>query len=146
MTKIRDAAMLYLCRREHSAYELAEKLTKKGYDSQEIANEIAECQRLDLQSDRRFAESLTRLRIRQGYGPLKIHQELRAKQVDAEIIEEMLSEEESSWLSHALAVWIKKYKNTEADSFYELQKRQRFLLYRGFSTSVIAEVVKEVSI
>lgn len=144
MTKALDCAMRLLARREHGACELADKLAQKGYNRQESNEAIAECQRLGFQSDRRFVDAVCHVRIRQGCGPLKIHQELQAKHIESELIDEILAREADHWLDHALAVWHKKYKKQDQVSFAELQKRQRFLLYRGFPTDVIARVVKEI--
>ncbi|MBA3537896.1 MAG: recombination regulator RecX [Tatlockia sp.] len=144
MTKAFDCALRLLARREHGAQELADKLAQKGYETAEIADAITECQRLGLQSDLRFVESFCRARIRQGSGPLKISQELQAKHIERTLIENALTQEKDNWLSYALAVWYKKYKVQVDIPFEELQKRQRFLLYRGFSTDIIANVVAEV--
>ncbi len=118
--------MRLLARREHGARELADKLAQKGYNRQEINEAIAECQRLGFQSDLRFVEAVCHVRIRQGCGPLKIHQELQAKHIDPELIDKILAREEDHWLEHALAVWHKKYKKQDQISFAEQQKRQRF--------------------
>lgn len=145
MTKAFDCAVRLLSRREHGAAELATKLVQKGYEQEDIPSAISECQRLGYQSDSRFAESLCRVRIRQGYGPLKIAQELQTKQVARELIERVLEQEQDQWLDHALDVWHKKYQKQAVLAFAELQKRQRFLLYRGFPTDVITNVVKAVT-
>ncbi|MFA5959731.1 MAG: recombination regulator RecX [Tatlockia sp.] len=144
MTKAFDCAMRLLCRREHGAFELADKLRQRGYSSEEISEALANSQRLDLQSDTRFAESFCRSRIQQGFGPLKITQELQAKKIDRSLIQTVLAKEQAHWLDYALAVWQKKFKEETAPSYVELQKRQRFLLYRGFPTDLIAKVVAEL--
>jgi regulatory protein len=144
MTKAFDCALRLLSRREHGAQELADKLAQKGYESTEIVDSIKECQRLGLQSDLRFVESFCRARIRQGSGPLKISQELQTKHIDRTLIANALAQEQDNWLSYALAVWHKKYKDRVDIPFEELQKRQRFLLYRGFPTDIIANVVAEL--
>jgi len=77
MTKAFDSALRLLTRREHGAIELNDKLIQKGFDSAEVKDAIDACQRLGLQSDERFVENYSRSRIRQGYGPLKISQELK---------------------------------------------------------------------
>ncbi len=136
--------MRLLARREHGAQELAGKLLQKGFEAAEISALIKECQRLGLQSDVRFVDAFCRYRIRQGYGPLKISQELLTKQIERDLIAATLEQEQANWLTHALAVWHKKYKDQTNISFNELQKRQRFLLYRGFSTETIAKVIAEV--
>jgi regulatory protein len=46
-------------------------------------------------------------------------------------------------LSYALDVWQKKDKSSDIVDFADLQKRQRFLLYRGFPTDIIALIVRD---
>lgn len=137
--------MRLLVRREHGAQELANKLVQRGYSQTEVNEIIAECQRLDLQNDARFAACLCHARIRQGYGPIKISHELKTKQIDRELIQTILEQEEDNWFDYALAVWHKKYKNQVDIPFNELQKRQRFLLYRGFPSDIIARLIKEIN-
>jgi regulatory protein len=143
MTKALDCALRLLTRREHSAKELNDKLKQKGFHQEEISDVLDSCHRLNLQSDQRFTEVYIRSRIRQGYGPLKISQELRAKGIDAELIHKEMQQERPNWLTYALKVWEKKCKGQINLSFQEIQKQQRFLLYRGFDTDIISQVVKE---
>ncbi len=144
MTKALDSAVRLLSRREHSAVEICDKLKQKGYSPTEIKEVLDECQRLDLQNDRRFVEIYSRSRIRQGYGPLKISQELSSKGIDKELIRLFLQQEQDNWLAYALDVWRKKSKGQCDLSFEELQKQQRFLLYRGFGMDIIVQVKKEL--
>ncbi|KTD25892.1 MULTISPECIES: recombination regulator RecX [Legionella] len=146
MTRAFDCALRLLGRREHSARELVIKLAQRGYDSKEVSEAIAQCQRLGLQSDARFVETLCHTRIRQGCGPLKISQELQTKHIDRELIDNVLEREQENWVTYALDVWHKKFKNQGEISFKELQKRQRFLLYRGFTADIIAKVIAEVGV
>ena len=127
--------MRLLARREHGAHELANKLATKGYPESDIQDVLLTCQSLGLQSDSRFVDNLCRTRIRQGYGPLRIRQELQHLQIDAELVLE-----QDNWLAHASAVWKKKYKEFKEPkelSFAESQKQKQFLHYRGFSTDTI---------
>ncbi|MBA2649978.1 MAG: recombination regulator RecX [Legionella sp.] len=142
MTKAFDCAIRLLARREHSAFELSEKLERKGFDKIATSDAIAKCQALELQSDERFVESYSRSRIRQGYGPLKITQELKQKKLDANLIFKILNQDDAHWVDHATRVWLKKNKGQVEWSFAELQKQQRFLLYRGFSSETITRVVE----
>ena len=132
-----DCAVRLLTRREHGAEELLGKLIRKGYSAADATEALLECQRLDLQSDRRFVDNICRLRIRQGYGPVRIRQELH--QVDSALVAERLQEESSNWLDYALAVWNKRFQ-TQALSFTAVQKQKQFLLYRGFASDTIALV------
>lgn len=144
MTKAFDCAVRLLSRREHGAIELCDKLRKKGFCSADAKEALQTCQELDLQSETRFVASYSRSRIRQGYGPLKISQELSSKGVDKELIQSILQQEEHNWLEYASEVWQKKNKGQQSMSFSELQKQQRFLLYRGFGMDTIARVTKEL--
>lgn len=79
MTKAFDSALRLLTRREYSAMELCDKLKQKGFSPNDVQSALHECQRLGYQSDGRFVENYIRVRIHQGYGPLKIRQELKNK-------------------------------------------------------------------
>jgi regulatory protein len=141
MSKAYIAAVRLLARREHGAYELRTKLVKQAFSSADIDEAIAECQRLHLQCDKRFAESLSRVRIRQGYGPVKIRQDLQLVRIATECIDEVLFQQHHDWQAHAFDVWLKKYK--EADhTFAAQQKQKQFLLYRGFDNDTIRMLFK----
>ena len=144
MTKAFDSALRLLTRREHGAIELCDKLEQKGFSSKEAKDALESCQRLGLQSDRRFVEHYSHSRIRQGYGPLKINQELKIKGIDSELIQHELQQEQDNWVGYAIKVWQKKSKGKVDLSFDEMQKLQHFLLYRGFSMDIISMVVKEL--
>jgi len=142
MTKAYDCALRCLTRREHGAAELKNKLLQKGYSSQESDEALASCQRLHYQSDERYTELVCRTRISQGYGPIRIQQELLSKGIDSALVEQVLSEEdEQVWLERALSVSKKKSKNQVHLSWEEQQKVKRFLVYRGFPASLIARLV-----
>ena len=109
MSKALASALNSLTRREHSVLELKKKLEQKGYSASEATLAVEECQRLGYQSDGRFTEALCRSRIMQGYGPLRIKQELSAKGINAEMIEQVLEyEPEDSWCQRAFEVASKK--------------------------------------
>lgn len=142
MTEAFESALRLLTRREHGALELCDKLEQKGFSQKEAKDALEACQRLGLQSDSRFVDNYTHSRLRQGYGPLKISQELKIKGVDKELILEKLEQEKDNWLNYAMKVWEKKSKGKKDLSFDEMQKLQTFLLYRGFTMDIILQVVK----
>ena len=143
MTKSFESAVRLLARREHGAHELAQKLLQKKHPEVEIQEAISECQRLGLQSDARFVDSLCRARIRQGHGPARIRQDLHNVRIDRDLMEQALDAERDNWVSYARDVWIKKYGDQEVTSFAATQKQKQFLLYRGFSVDTINTVFKE---
>ncbi len=142
MNEALACAVRLLARREHGLADLADKLAQKGYVDADIQDALTTCERQGLQSDARFAESLCRTRVRQGYGPIRIRQELQSKQVDRKIIDDALHAEHDHWFDHATRVWEKKYIPSDDASFADKQKQKQFLLYRGFSMKTIAEVVR----
>lgn len=141
MNEALNCALRLLARREHSAYELGEKLVQKGHEKSLIPDVLNEVQRLGLQSDDRFAQSLFRLRLSQGYGPLKIRQILQGHALEKSTIEGAFNHMEVDWLAQAEAVRVKKFKQTSGIMFIELQKQQRFLLYRGFPMALIRKLI-----
>ena len=145
MSEAYVSAVAMLARREHSAAELVHKLTLKGYLVDEIEQVLAECQRLELQSDARFAESVCRARIRQGYGPERIRQELKNKHIDCELVDHVLMVEHDNWVSYAIDVWRKKYKQHGDVSYLDMQKQKQFLRYRGFSMHTISLVFESIT-
>lgn len=142
MTKAFTCAVRLLARREYGAVELSKKLLQKGYTKEEAKAVIAECQRLNLQNDARYAEQLCRTRIAQGYGPLRISQELQALHIDEELIHQVLTPEQENWIAYAKSAWQKKFKAASKSSAEELLKQRRFLMYRGFSSEIITRVFK----
>jgi regulatory protein len=142
MSEAYVCAVRLLTRREHGSYELAHKLALKGYSSTDIQEALHECQRLGLQCDVRFVENVCRTRIRQGYGPQRIRQELQHLRIDDEWINAALQKEHDHWLAYAVDVWKKKYKESGGLSYMDRQKQKQFLRYRGFSTDTIAHLFK----
>jgi regulatory protein len=150
-----------LTRREHSASELLRKLIERGY-AREIAQQVvATLQSGGWQDDARYAEQLTRTRLRKGYGPVYIRHRLQRQGVDAPPVAEILSEEGQDWDSLIASVYRKKYGltaprdatdnpagkpgctakppegwRTGMDA-HEWAKRARFLQGRGFTVEQI---------
>lgn len=141
MNKALHSAVRLQTRREHSLAELAEKLTLKGHADSDIETALAFCLAQGLQSDERYAESLCRTRIQQGYGPERIRQELKTKGVAREYIDAVLDKDAAEWIAHARDVWHKKYALWEDASFAAKQRQRQFLRYRGFSMDIIMNVV-----
>lgn len=143
MTKVFEAAIALLTRREHGALELAEKLIKKNYTADEVQTALQKCQDLDLQSDQRYVEMLLRVRVQQGYGSERIRRELQQKKIKRELCEQVLEENSVDWLNCARQVLHKKYKSTPSPSWSMQQKQKKFLLYRGFSMHTISQVFSD---
>lgn len=129
---LRRSAMDLLARREHSAHELGQKLSRRYSCPELIETVIAQLGDDGLQSDSRFAESFIRYRSQRGQGPARLRQELLARGVDDTFINTALAECQIDWYQLAERTYLKKFSEAPATEQKERAKRIRFMLYRGF--------------
>jgi regulatory protein len=144
---VRRAAMNLLARREQSFHELLQKLSEKFPDFSKDDILVPALQRLqddNLQSDARFAEAYVRYRSSRGFGPRKIAAELYSRQLDAELLHQVLHENGPDWLAVCSNVLAKKFRiKADADEMERLYW-QRFLQQRGFDQDDIREAIKSL--
>ncbi len=144
--EIRKICVAFLTRREHSQQELLTKLVFKGFDrfdSQSVINDlVAE----GWQSDDRFAEAYTRYRIKKGYGPIKISNELRQRGIESFDLEPVVLDLTEGWFELLEQVYDKKYAENKTISSKEWLKRSRFLQQRGFSGELIKQLFKHLNL
>jgi regulatory protein len=142
---VRMMAMNSLAMREHSAKELRVKLEKKC-DQVDLIAAVVEKLKLDgLQSDSRFAEAYTNMRLRQGKGAQLIRLELRDKGINDELINTCLinAVQDTDWNALALKAYQKKFGDMPVMDLKEKSRRIRFLTARGFSAANIQYVFKQ---
>ena len=147
--RARSAALHYLARREHSAYELAKKLTRRYRTAVvgSIVDELAENGEL---SDRRFAETLVRSRFNRGFGPIYISKELRSKGIEAQLAKECIGAFDGEWQARAKEVFEKKRSqynytfdeevdagNNDDEAKALNEKPARFLFGRGYPSEIV---------
>lgn len=135
---LRERAMNYLARREHSRAELARKLSQHG-EADDIATLLDQLERENLLSNARYAESLAHSRAGR-HGSVRLKSELREKGVPEAILTEVVGQARDSDLAAARAVWLKKFGEPPTDA-RERAKQQRFLLGRGFPGEIVRRVV-----
>jgi len=138
----KSVAVRLLSRREHSAFEIRDKLIKRDFDEEEIKQAISELQQGGWLSDERFAEAYIRMRQQKGFGPIRISVELNERGVKESIIEACLDESDESWQQILQQQYLKKYKNKPVEDYNDRAKRIRFLQYRGFALDAIYQVAK----
>lgn len=135
------ACLRCLSRREYGRAELRQKLLALGYPELLVDQAIAETARLGLQSDVRYAESLTRSRVGKGYGQERIRQELRQRGVGCEDQPDLA---EWDWDALIERAYSKKYGDTLPGSLPEQAARERFLLRRGFGHDAIRRLFRRL--
>ncbi|MDP7592592.1 MAG: regulatory protein RecX [Litorilituus sp.] len=134
-----------LARREHSEFEVRQKLTIRDFNVKEIELVIEHLLAKDYLSDNRFAQSTCRYRVNRGYGWRYIANELKHKGVSMIIIQQLQKNCEIDWYLQAELAYNKRFGEIEKDTSQIDQKakakRIRFLQYRGFSTDEIFTVL-----
>lgn len=139
-SRARLLALQMLARREHSSFELHEKLLNKGCTPELAAQTVERLKTERLVSDARFIEGLIAARRRRGYGPLRVRRELEQKGIPEEAIEQWLDPGGGEWLELLQQVRRKKFGVKQPTSYSERAKQARFLQHRGFSFDQIQRI------
>ena len=139
--EVRTRALRFLARREHSEEELVKKLISRGASHTTAEDVVRELKNQDLVNDERFAEAFVQVRVRKGYGPNKLKNELRQRGVSSEVINRCCDFGNEFWREQINKVVKQKYKDIPPDSYSEWAKRARFLEYRGFASYQVREAL-----
>lgn len=139
-------ALALLARRDYSQKELSDRLSRYDSADPELIEQILQrLIELGYQNDARFAESYVRYRATRGFGPERLLQELRQRDVSSADTEQALAAyaEHNDWQAVAMSVWQKKFPHKYRD-FPEKAKQHQFLRYRGFTDEQIQQVFSEL--
>lgn len=140
-----NSALRILEHREHSIAELTQKLIRRGHAADVVQRVIAECLRLNYLDDQRVVQQVLARLKRKGFGIHRVRGELLKKGLAGAEFEDALCESLSPAEEQIVArrVLLKKWKSLKHDPDPKKRKLrlQRFLRSRGFSDSVIVEVM-----
>ncbi|MET3651470.1 regulatory protein RecX [Dyella japonica] len=139
-TSAYDRALGLLARREHSRRELKLKLKQKGYEGEEAGAALDRLGEQRYQDDERFAQSLVRSRVAQGYGPMRVRAELKSHGLSDARIRAVLEEAAVDWDASALAQLRRRFGGKSAPDPAEKARRAQFLLRRGFPAATVRSV------
>lgn len=137
-----ERGLSLLARREHSARELERKLTAKGHAPEESGAAVEQLRSRHYQDDSRFAASLARRRADQGYGPRRIHAELKSHGLADAMIREAVSTLEADWTELASDQLRRRHGRRSAGDATERAARAAFLLRRGFDPATVRAVTR----
>ncbi len=142
-----ENAVRLLARREHSRFELREKLIRRGVREDLVEQVLDKLVEQDYLSDSRYAEVCVRSRLRKGDGPLKVRAYLQTHGIGIELAEEHLPDEDDFWLKRAIATDQKcraRHRFSPKDAASQSAKaiRARFLKNRGYPSNLIARVLE----
>jgi regulatory protein len=138
---LKQRAVAMLARREYSRTELAARLAAGGANRDEIDPVLDELERAGYLSDARFAAAVVRQKAG-GYSRRAIAHALREKGVAAPAAQEALAALDSDdEFAQALALWRRRFGKAPADE-REKARQVRFLLARGYATSIVFRVLR----
>lgn len=143
-------AMRYLARREHASFELKQKLRKKKYDEELIEQIIFHLKEKDLLDDYQFALKYIQERVLyKKVGEKKAAQELMAKGVSRDLIEQALSEtvldeEIEKNVKQLAEKKLRLLEKRETDTFKLKQKLVSYLLGRGYDSEIVFSTVNRM--
>jgi len=134
--ELKARALRHLVRREHSRAELERKLAPHAESPralEALLDALAAGKQL---SDERYAEARAH-QLARKFGAARIRQDLKAKGVDADLVQRVSAEGEAA---RAAAILARKYRSP-ATTRMERARRMRFLQSRGFSHDTIRRVM-----
>jgi regulatory protein len=103
---------------------------------------LQDLQNHDLQSDERFTESFVHSRLRKGYGPVRIRQELSERGIGESVAEDALTRPADFWIEIAEQARRKRFGELpEAGDTDRWNTQARFLSRRGFPSDLIFTVL-----
>ncbi|MBV1909679.1 MAG: recombination regulator RecX [Kangiellaceae bacterium] len=149
-----NSACRMLAIREHSRKQLTEKLSKKGFNKECIAQAIEYLIQENWQSEERFCGSFIRSRAARGQGLARIEMELQLQGINSSLVEQCIVEEAIDWQQICTDAGEKKARTLsgfdrscgknqrQIDMIQERLKIERFLRFRGFSLDQIRTTIK----
>ena len=136
---LKGRALRLLSGREHSRAELERKLARHEEEPGQLARVLDELQARDFINEQRVVDSVVHRRSGK-LGAMRIRQELQAKGLDNEKVQQAVAQLKSSELARAREVWRRRFDKLPTDAA-ERGRQGRFLAARGFDGEVIGRVL-----
>jgi regulatory protein len=137
---LRERALGFLARREHSRLELRRKLAPHADSPADLDALLDDLVQRKLLSEERFAEARVHVLARK-FGAARIEQDLRSRGVAEEQAASAVKEARAREFERAREVWRRKFGAPPTD-LKERGRQARFLLSRGFSTDVVSRILR----
>ena len=137
-----NRALHFLGYRARSRREVRDRLRRYGYGQETVEGVVGRLVELGYLDDKEFARTATREKARR-YGPRRVSADLRRSGVDAELAQNVVDEEFAgrSELEEARSAAARRYNRGGSDA--EARRVYGFLVRRGYSSDVCAEVARE---
>jgi len=137
-----NRALHFLGYRARSRTEVRDRLRRYGYGQETVEGVVGRLVELGYLDDKEFARTATREKARR-YGPRRVSADLRRSGIDAELAQNVVDEEFAgrSELEEARSAAARRYNRGGSDA--EARRVYGFLVRRGYSSDVCAEVARE---
>jgi regulatory protein len=140
-------ALRFIGRRPRSRKEIELKLNEKGYGEEAVNRTIQKLIEQKIIDDEQFANMWTEHRLfSQKKGRRWVQQELQQKGLSKELIQEALANvDEEAEFKAAYDTAKKKWLTTKGEPFERKHKLAAFMLQRGYSSTMVNIVLKQVT-
>jgi regulatory protein len=137
-----NRALRFLGYRARSEKELRDRLRRYGYGEETVGSVAGRLKELGYLDDEEFARLAVREKARR-YGPRRVLGELRKSGVEAELAQGVVNEEFAgrSELEEASSAAARRYNRGGSNA--QARRVYGFLMRRGYSAEVCAEVARE---
>lgn len=142
--KAKACAFWYINRKRYTKKELIERLVKKEYEqslAEEVINHLEERGYVDDRDyTRRYISDAVKLK---GHGKMRIKNDLRAKGISADLVDEVLLSMEIDCNMALPRLLESKAANADLKDEKQRNRIVSFLVRRGFSYKDISDAVRE---
>lgn len=131
-------ALRLLASREHSRYELQQKLQQRCAGAADVIPSLLDkLQEMGYLNDARYAEAFIRTGVARGRGEQRIVYELRQQGISDTLITQALATADVDWFALAREQRRKKFGREIPVDYKERARQARFLAGRGFAMDSI---------
>jgi regulatory protein len=146
VARAKNDALNYIAKKMRSEYEIRSYLFRKGWRGKVIDKILAEFKKYNYVDDKDYARAFVRDFINfKNEGIFKLRKKLMEKHIDTAYIEEVLQEyvTEEDQLAGARKQAVKKLSLIR-DKDKKREKLYRFLKQKGFSGSIVSQIIEEM--
>ena len=145
MKLARQHGIRLLAARDRSEHEVKERLLQQGFDEDVVEDAILRLKSMGYINDNLFAHKFVSDRLKlKPMSKKALAYELQKKGIEESLINEVLDEYELDEPSVAYRLAKKKYGKYDAADPKIQQKIYSFLAFRGYTSDIIREVLKQM--
>lgn len=147
LEKAKNYAFLLLKFRPRSEKELSYRLKRKKFQEAVIKEVVSVLKESDFINDSSFAKGWISSKLKKPLGFIRIKEELKAKGVDSQIIEEQIQEIKKDYSEEDVVMDLARKRFKKIKGLKHLKAKNRvfaYLLRRGFSVDTVNDVLRRI--